>query len=60
MALKSCPECKKEVSSEAKACPHCGKPLPKIADMMGSLGCFLTLFVTIPIIIFALAGGCGT
>jgi hypothetical protein len=27
MALKSCPECSKEVSSDATRCPHCGKRL---------------------------------
>lgn len=25
MALFHCPECKREVSTDAKACPHCGK-----------------------------------
>lgn len=29
MALIKCPECGKEISNEAKACPHCGKPMPK-------------------------------
>lgn len=28
MALKTCKECKKEVSTEAKACPHCGATWP--------------------------------
>lgn len=28
MAMKPCLECKKEVSTEAKACPHCGKVAP--------------------------------
>ena len=28
MALISCPECKKQVSSLAPACPHCGFPEP--------------------------------
>lgn len=28
MALKPCRECKKEVSTEAKTCPHCGKKNP--------------------------------
>lgn len=28
MALKSCRECKKEVSTEAKTCPHCGVANP--------------------------------
>ncbi len=25
MALYPCPECKREISTDAKACPHCGK-----------------------------------
>jgi hypothetical protein len=27
MALVKCPECNKDVSDEAKACPYCGRPL---------------------------------
>lgn len=27
MAISDCPECNKPVSTEAKACPHCGCPL---------------------------------
>ena len=27
MAMISCPECKKEISSFAKICPHCGCPI---------------------------------
>ena len=27
MALISCPECEKEISDKADACPHCGFPL---------------------------------
>jgi hypothetical protein len=29
MALISCPECEKPVSTHAPACPHCGMPLSK-------------------------------
>lgn len=29
MALITCPECKKEISDQAKMCPHCGYELPK-------------------------------
>ena len=29
MALIKCPECNKEVSDYAEACPHCGYPLKK-------------------------------
>ena len=33
MALVECPECKKEISSLATACPHCGMPIQRgIAD----------------------------
>ena len=27
MALISCPECGKEISDKAVACPHCGNPM---------------------------------
>lgn len=27
MALISCPECGKEISDKALACPHCGNPM---------------------------------
>jgi len=27
MALISCPECKKQISERAAACPHCGNPM---------------------------------
>lgn len=30
MALIRCPECKKQISSRAKACPHCGFPLDDV------------------------------
>lgn len=26
MSLRACAECKREISSDAEACPHCGKP----------------------------------
>ncbi|MCD7946631.1 MAG: zinc ribbon domain-containing protein [Clostridiales bacterium] len=29
MALIACPECAKEVSEQAEACPHCGFPVSK-------------------------------
>ena len=46
MALKPCVECKKEISTSAKACPHCGKPDPHVSS--GSyLGGFLTLAILI-------------
>ncbi len=30
MALIRCPECKKQISSKAKACPHCGFPMDDV------------------------------
>lgn len=27
MAIIKCPECQKDVSSNAKSCPHCGNPI---------------------------------
>ena len=39
MALKPCKECKREVSTDAKACPHCGKKNP--ASRTTSLGIVL-------------------
>lgn len=30
MALIRCPECKKQISSKAKACPNCGFPLDDV------------------------------
>lgn len=34
MALKPCKECKAEISTSAKTCPHCGKP-----NLKGNIGC---------------------
>lgn len=32
MSLVSCPECNRQVSERAEACPHCGYPLAKAAN----------------------------
>lgn len=39
MAITNCKECKKEVSSKAKACPHCGvkEPGAKKSDTIGGI-----------------------
>lgn len=49
MALKKCKECNKEISTTAKACPHCGakSTATKIQDM----GCAMML---IPVFIILL------
>jgi predicted amidophosphoribosyltransferase len=42
MAMKACKECKKEISTDANPCPHCGKKNPhgssKILVFGGVLG----------------------
>jgi len=35
MALTACRECEKEVSTEAKTCPHCGAPYPARIEWKG-------------------------
>lgn len=29
MPLTTCPDCQREISTEARACPNCGKPTPR-------------------------------
>ena len=36
MAIVACRECRKEVSTDAQACPHCGAPRPFQADWQGT------------------------
>jgi len=53
--LKKCRLCGVEVSPNAKACPKCGEPNPgsatqQVAASLQSIGCILTLLVTIPIL----------
>ena len=33
MALINCLDCSNKVSSEAEACPHCGRPIKKMASI---------------------------
>lgn len=46
MALTTCRECKKEVSTDAKTCPHCGtsSPAQKSKPMSAGVGCVLIFF----------------
>ena len=37
MALVKCPECGKEVSSEAPTCPHCGRPIASTTNKVVSV-----------------------
>lgn len=38
MALKPCRECKKEISTDANPCPHCGKKNPRGTSLVVVLG----------------------
>lgn len=65
MALIKCPECEKEISDAAIACPHCGytisrstltsqsqnTPLPPVstASRIGGICCIILGFISIPI-----------
>ncbi|HKS17120.1 MAG TPA: hypothetical protein VJU16_07390 [Planctomycetota bacterium] len=63
--MASCRECTAQVSSEARACPHCGAPAPtggappnKIEDDLASIRADVKALrwwlVTLPLICFAL------
>ena len=65
MAIINCKECGKEISDKAKFCPNCGyeiesfsKSLDQAGQKMQKLGCMLTIFVTIPILLMLLMFGC--
>ena len=58
MALRPCTECKREISSEAKSCPHCGKQNPTTKNYSIGQGCAGCLVVVIVLwVIGSLAGG---
>ncbi len=65
MALINCSECKKGISNVAKTCPNCGAPVDSLQNnlegcgkSLHNLGCALTSFVTIPILIIMLLMFC--
>lgn len=62
MALVNCRECGQTVSTEAKKCPHCGAAPTKTRrteEIVGKIGCAMTLFFTIPfLILLAIMAGC--
>jgi len=55
MALKPCKECKKEVSTQARKCPHCGVSYPTKNITQGCLVA-LILIVCIPFLVVQCAG----
>jgi len=55
MALIKCKECGKEISSDAKICPHCGKELQKSSILTKEYGCGGCLAAIVLIIILFIA-----
>jgi hypothetical protein len=51
MALTKCKECKKEVSTKADKCPHCGAPVKKQGGLLRATGVILVMLVAIPVVI---------
>jgi hypothetical protein len=47
MALQKCKECGKEISSDAKTCPQCGKPQPKRSPWGCAIIAVIFLFIMI-------------
>lgn len=52
MALETCPECNGTVSSDAAACPHCGKKQRK--EVSGTFGRIMAVLAVLAVPIFAL------
>jgi len=55
--LKQCPFCKSDIPKDASTCRYCAKGVSTVA-MIGQgcqgVGCLLTLFVTVPIVLLFL------
>ena len=58
MALVKCRECGKEVSKEAKTCPHCGIKSPFKPDISVSEGC--AILVIMVVLLGVLLGYCAS
>lgn len=50
MAMTTCKECGKQVSTEAKACPHCGATAPAKKKSTGGIGKWLLIVFAIGIV----------
>ena len=62
MALTTCPECNKEVSSAALACPHCAHPLkapkPSTARLvLNGIGLFVGLIIMAVVLVTVFGKG---
>lgn len=59
MSMIKCPECKKKISNQAKACPHCGAPVPETKPVQlqshktkRGNGCLISVLISICVIAF--------
>jgi predicted amidophosphoribosyltransferase len=50
MALQTCPDCSKEVSSQAASCPTCGAPFATHSTGRVWRNVALALFVVLPLL----------
>lgn len=50
MAMTTCKECGKQVSTEAKACPHCGTSAPAKKKAKGGIGKWLLIVFAIGLV----------
>jgi hypothetical protein len=57
--LTNCKTCKKEISRNAKSCPHCGEPLPRAAAAPNAAGMGCAVIVAI-IIVIAVISQCSS
>jgi len=57
MAMMACGECKREVSSTATACPHCGAPVTRGSGGATSAARIILMVIAICSILPALAFG---
>lgn len=54
MAMTTCKECGKQVSTEAKACPHCGAAAPAKKKAKGGIGKWLLMVFAIGVVVAVL------
>ena len=56
MAMIFCEDCGEKVSTDAKACPHCGKPKEEKKATKGWLSAFVTHFAVISGVLTIMGG----
>lgn len=54
MAMTTCKECGKQVSTEAKACPHCGAAAPARKKAKGGIGKWLLIVFAVGVVVAVL------